>query len=202
MAVSYYVTHPEVRIDPEIPLPHWGLSETGMARAKGFAARDLLPADAVFVSSEEIKAEELAEILAARHGNPIVTRPEFGENDRSATGFLKPEAFEKQVDLLFGHPDKSANGWETANDAQARIVKAVTSALDEFGKDTPLVFVGHGCVGTLLKCAIANRPIGRGEDQREKGHPGGGNLYAFDLAAKRLLCEWTPFEHWKGLNHG
>ena len=199
MPVSHYVTHPEVRIDPETPVPFWSLSATGAARAEAFAARDLLPRDAVFVSSEEIKAEELAEILAARHGNPIVSRPNLGENDRSATGYLTPDAFERHVTQFFAHPDQSANGWETAMAAQARITSAVAAAHTEFGNETPLVFVGHGGVGTLLKCAIANRTIARGEDQRETAHAGGGNLFAFDLAAGRLLCDWTAFETWEGV---
>ena len=199
MTLSFYLTHPEVRIDPDVPVPFWGLSAIGAARAKAFAARDLLPRDAVFVSSEEIKAEELAEILASRHGNPIVTQPELGENDRSATGYLDAEAFERQVDLFFAHPEKSANGWERAIDAQARIVAAVAAAHAEFGTETPLVFVGHGGVGTLLKCHTGNRSIARSEDQGETAHAGGGNLFAFELAPRRLLCDWTAFENWEGL---
>ena len=103
------------------------------------------------------------------------------------------------MDLFFAHPAQSANGWETAEAAQARITKAVSAAYAEFGAETPLVFVGHGGVGTLLKCAIGQRAIARGEDQRETAHPGGGNMFAFDLAAKRLLCDWTSFENWEGV---
>jgi len=198
MAVSYYLTHPEVRINPDVPVPFWGLSEIGQARAEAFARRDLLPANAIFISSEETKAEELAEILAARLGNPIVTRSDLGENDRSSTGFLEPEDFERLVRRFFAHPEQSAEGWETAKAAQARIVGAVDLALAQYGTETPLVFTGHGGVGTLLKCFVAGRPIDQIEDQRLSAHAGGGKLFAFDLAAGRLLCEWTSFENWKG----
>jgi broad specificity phosphatase PhoE len=197
MAVSFYLTHPQVMIDPDVPVPLWGLSELGRARAAAFAARNLLPGDAVLVSSAETKARELADILAAGHGNPVAIRQGFGENDRSSTGFLPPPEFEEQVSLLFDFPDRSANGWETANDAQRRIVGAVMAALAEFGDSKPLVFVGHGCVGTLLKCHVGKRDISRTEDQRERADPGGGNLFAFDLAAGRLLCDWTAFEDWQ-----
>lgn len=64
------------------------------------------------------------------------------------------------------------------------------------------VFAGHGCVGTLLKCHIGGRAIARHEDQRVVAHPGGGNLFAFELAAKRLICEFTPMENWQGLPNG
>ncbi len=198
MAVSYYLTHPEVRINPDVPVPFWGLNEIGQARAEAFARGDLLPTNAIFISSEETKAEELAEILATRHGNPIVTRPDLGENDRSSTGFLPSEAFERLVHRFFAHPEQSIEGWETAKAAQTRIVGAVEQTLAQYGTETPLVFAGHGGVGTLFKCFIAGRPIAQIEDQRVSAHAGGGNLFAFDLAAKRLLCEWTSFENWKG----
>ena len=200
MALSHYITHPEVAIDPDIPVPYWGLREKGVARAKAFAARIPfpLPPNAVFVSSEETKAEELAEILAAPNGNAIVTREDLGENDRSATGFVQPERFEKLADQFFARPDDSIEGWETAQAAQARVLAGVTAALAEFG-NTPLVFVGHGGVGTLLKCALAGRAISREEDQSRRAHGGGGNLYAFDLAAGRLLCDWTAMENWEGI---
>ena len=174
-----------------------GLSDIGKARAEAFAARDLLPENAIFVSSEETKAEELAEILAARHGNPIITRPEFNESDRSAVGFTSTEDFQSRLARFYRYPDQSADGWETAIATQKRIVAAVTVALGEFG-NTPLVFTGHGTIGTLLKCHMGKRAIAQAEDQRLMAHAGGGNLFAFDLAAKRLLCEWTSFENWKG----
>lgn len=201
MVWSVYVTHPQVHIDRDVAVPEWGLSDIGRRRAEAFAGRDLLPRHAVFISSRERKARELAAILGQRHGNRIEARHEFGENDRSSTGFLDPSAFEKQVDLLFGYPDQSANGWETAIDAQSRIVGAVRAALAQFG-ERPLVFVGHGCVGTLLKCHVGGRAIARQEDQREAADPGGGNIFGFDLAAHSLLCDWTAMEIWQGFDHG
>lgn len=202
MGVAYYITHPEITMDPKVPVPQWDLSGTGRERAERFAARALLPADAIFVSSDETKAKTLARILARPHANRIVLCPECGENDRSATGFLPPDVFERQVTAFFAVPDKSADGWERAVDAQARIVAAVEAAIAASAANGPLVFTGHGGVGTLLKCHIAGRKIARAEDQREIAHPGGGNLFAFDLAAGRLLCDWTALEDFRELNHG
>ncbi|MGO7624521.1 histidine phosphatase family protein, partial [Rhizobium ruizarguesonis] len=59
---------------------------------------------------------------------------------------------------------------------------------------SPIAFVGHGGVGTLLKCHRAGSPITRDRDQPG----GGGNLYAFGLAARGLTCDWTPIEDWQG----
>ncbi len=119
--------------------------------------------------------------------------PHFGENDRSSTGFLPPEQFEAAADEFFAHPAQSWNGWETADDAQARIVEAVGHVLIDHQEDRPILFVGHGAVGTLLKCRIAGRAISRTEDQPA----GGGNLFAFRLGERKLLCDWTPVERFE-----
>ncbi len=47
--------------------------------------------------------------------------------------------------------------------------------VDETPATTSLVFCGHGCVGTLLKCHLGGRPIRLEEDQRRMAAPGGGN---------------------------
>jgi broad specificity phosphatase PhoE len=199
MAVCVYITHPQVVIDPAVPMPRWHLDAQGRARATAFAARRLIAPDATLVSSGEAKAQDLSEILAKPWGNRIVVCPESAENDRSATGYLPAEAFETMVDRLFGFPDESAKGWEPARTAQTRIVGAVTTALATYGNQGPLVFVGHGCVGTLLKCHVGDRAIARSEDQRIVADPGGGNIFVFDLAAHRLICDWTAMEDWQGL---
>jgi len=58
------------------------------------------------------------------------------------------------------------------------------------------LLVGHGGVGTQLKCHIADRKIARTEDQPSNG---GGNIFAFDLETKSLLCDWTPMEEFSGI---
>ncbi len=194
MARALYLTHPEVNIDPGIAVPDWGLSAIGRARAEAMAARNLFAPDIVFVSSTERKALELAEILAKPGANRVVSNADFGENDRSATGFLPPEEFEAMANRFFAQPAESIEGWERAIDAQARIVAAVTASAATYA-DVTLVFCGHGGVGTLLKCHVAGRAIARSEDQPG---PGGGNCFAFDLAQKALICEWTLMETWTG----
>lgn len=47
-------------------------------------------------------------------------------------------------------------------------------------------------------CHLAGRPIARLEDQREMAHSGGGNLFVFSLAQRKLVCDWTPMENWTG----
>jgi broad specificity phosphatase PhoE len=191
---ALYVTHPQVAVEPAIAVPQWGLSALGRQRAETFAARRIVPAGALIFSSTETKAMELAELIASVSGSPIHTMQTMAENDRSATGFLPPTLFEATADRFFAEPYASIDGWERAIDAQNRIVAAVTQALDGVPASTPVVFCGHGAVGTLLKCHVARRPIDRREDQSRDGNPGGGNCFSFDLAPPRLGCEWSPME--------
>ena len=65
---------------------------------------------------------EAAEILSAPLGIVPEVRARMGENDRSATGFLPGPDFEAMADRFFAQPDQSAEGWERAVDAQARIM--------------------------------------------------------------------------------
>ncbi|HEY8576576.1 MAG TPA: histidine phosphatase family protein [Devosia sp.] len=191
---ALYVTHPQVQLDPDVPVPQWGLSGEGRGRAEALAARGVVPEGAWIFSSDERKAMELADILAATIGGVVRTDPLMGENDRSATGFLPPAEFEAHADCFFAAPEVSVGGWERAIDAQSRIVRAVAAALGNVPDDVPVVFCGHGAVGTLLKCHVAGRPIHRGEDQRRQAHSGGGNCFSFDLFRKQLGSEWTLME--------
>ncbi|MGV8853401.1 MAG: histidine phosphatase family protein [Devosia sp.] len=191
---ALYVTHPQVAMDANVPVPLWGLSPQGQARAKAFAARGVVPVGAMIFCSRETKAMQLADILAEAAQTLVLSDHLMGENDRSATGFLPAALFEEAADRFFAHPDVSMEGWERAIDAQTRIVDTITTALASVPADTPAVFCGHGAVGTLLKCHVAGRKIARREDQSRHGNRGGGNCFAFDLAPARLGGEWQAME--------
>ncbi|WJH41997.1 phosphoglycerate mutase family protein [Aliirhizobium terrae] len=194
MTFGLYITHPQVRIDPDVPVPQWGLSDLGRERTERAAALGWAKQIGRVISSDETKAIETADILAEAAGVPIEIIEGMHENDRSATGFLPPPEFEAAADWFFANPSESFKGWERAADAQARIVAAVDAILADHDPTVPIAFVGHGGVGTLLKCHLRQIPISRAEDQ--KG--GGGNLYRFTLADQAVSCDWTPIETWQG----
>ncbi len=196
---ALYITHPQVRIDPAVPVPEWGLSDIGAERVREASRLPWAQALRRIVSSAETKAIETARILSDTSGAAIDIIETMHENDRSATGFLPPPEFEKAADWFFAHPQESFHGWERAIDAQARIVNAVRAVLDRHDPQQPIAFVGHGGVGTLLKCHIEGRGISRSKDQPS----GGGNLFRFSitdfsLAAASPTCDWTAMETWQG----
>ena len=189
MSFCIYLTHPEVVIDPKVPVPDWGLSEPGRSRAAKTADLPWAKEIRHVVASGERKAIETADIFATAFGLPVLTVDAMHENDRSATGFLPPDAFERLADAFFANPQRSIQGWEPAADAQNRIVGAVRAFLASVPEDDPVLFAGHGGVGTLLKCHILNTTISRAHDQI-----GGGHWYLFtkqDLAGQSAgVLDW------------
>ncbi len=175
MTWCVYLTHPEVRIDPDRPVPDWGLSELGRERAARAAMLPFAKDIRQVVSSAERKAVETAQVFAARRNVFHRALTFLNENDRSATGFLPPEEFEKTADAFFAEPFVSVRGWERAIDALDRIVNGVKSALRHIPDDDPVLFAGHGGVGTLLMCHLMAAPISRHYDQRR-----GGSWYRFE----------------------
>jgi broad specificity phosphatase PhoE len=188
MTLHLYVSHPEVRIDPMVPVPRWGLSDRGQERMAAFAAQGWIKRFGRVISSDETKAIETADAIAVILGLQTEVRHGLHENDRSATGFLPPPEFEATANLFFAHPLESVRGWERAADAQGRIVAGVGAALAE-APETPTIFCGHGGVGTLLWCHCAGVPISRDHDQK-----GGGHHYLFDLSRRIVLYAWRPLE--------
>ncbi|WP_336033179.1 histidine phosphatase family protein [Geodermatophilus sp. FMUSA9-8] len=180
----HVVTHPEVRVDPAVPVPEWGLSDAGRARLAHLVALPWVPDLTRIVSSAERKARETAAALAEVTGLPVGVDPELGENDRSATGFLPPAEFEATADAFFARPAESVRGWERAVDAQARVVAAAARAAAGAAGDVAVVC--HGGVGTLLLCAVLGVPVDRRWDQ-----PGQGSVWSYDPATGRGAGPWT-----------
>ncbi|OKO68346.1 histidine phosphatase family protein [Bradyrhizobium sp. AS23.2] len=184
-----YLTHPQVQIDPDVPVPQWGLSQIGRARTETVAQAGWLARTTQIISSGERKAIETAEIIAGRLGIIIEIREAMHENDRSATGFLKPAEFEEVADQFFAQPHLSTRGWERAADAQTRIVREAEAVLAR-SRPGDVLFVGHGAVGTLLFCHYAGRPIDRVHDQPA----GGGHVFAFVRDARQVVHAWRKME--------
>ena len=187
----WYLTHPEVRIDPGRPVSDWELSDHGRSRIANLARSGHLPKFVHIVSSGERKAVETAEILARALSVTVEERPAMHENDRSSTGYLPREEFEAMADAFFAEPRKRIRGWESATAAQARIVREVSEVLED--ARGPVLFVGHGAVGTLLWCHLS----GTGIDRRHDQHDGGGCFFAFD-GHSAPASGWRRIEDWTG----
>ena len=187
MSTFRYLSHPRVQIDPAVPVPEWGLSDEGRRQAAAMLHQPWVATIGRLVCSPERKARETAELLAENLGIELEVRDGTGEIDRSATGFVPAERHEQLADRCFALPDESADGWEPAASAQARIVGALADLLVDTGPEVAVV--GHGGVGTLLWCHLAGVSIDRRHDQ-----PGQGHHWAFDRSEQRVLHGWRPLD--------
>ena len=177
------MSHPEVVIDPAVPVPRWHLAPEGVARMRRYA--DTLPRPDAVWASTECKAIEAAGVLAGRHGVGVRVHAGLDENDRSSTGYLPPEAFQAAADAFFARPEESFQGWERAVDAQARVVAAWREIVAESrgAAGGEIVIVGHEGTGTLLLCALAGLGIDRRHDA-----PGQGCWWGWQAGA--LTAGW------------
>jgi broad specificity phosphatase PhoE len=184
-----YLTHPQVKIDPAVPVPSWGLSVVGRTRTETLANTGCLSGTTQIISSGEQKAIETAEIIGRKLSVTVEVREAMHENDRSATGFLPQDEFEAVADQFFAQPIVSIQGWERAIDAQRRIVREVEHVLAR-DRTGDVLLVGHGAVGTLLFCHYSGFAIDRTHDQPG----GGGHYFAFVKDGRRALHPWRRME--------
>lgn len=189
-AIARYLTHPQVNIDPNVDVEKWSLNEHGLARIAALAESDALHATRAIISSTETKAIETGLPIAKSLDIELSVHDNMHENDRRATGFLVPNEFEQAANQFFANPTSSYKGWETAANAQQRIVKAVDLALQQ-PPEGDVLFVGHGGVGTLLMCYLLDVAIDREMDQMA----GGGQYFEFEIQSRRVMTRWMPLEH-------
>ena len=187
MAVVYYFTHTQIRVDPAIPVRDWRLSDEGRARILRVTGAAWMARVTRIVASSENRIIEAAGLFANRRGLPVDVNPRFDDSDRPLTEFLSVAELNKTVDDFFANPGSCARpGWQTAADAQRRIVAAVDDDLTTHTDNGDVLIVGYGRVGTLLLCHLAGLPISREHFQPTTG----GNLFAFDRATRKVQFRW------------
>lgn len=184
MARVIYICHPEVVIDPKVPVPEWGLSPAGFSTMPRLLP--VLPVSdlASVWSPTEQKACDGARVIAERFEVPHFENSDLAENDRSATGYLEQSDFDIAVEAFFGAPETSYRGWETARDARDRIVAAVDAMCAE-APDGDIALVAHGGVGALLNGAVKDAPI-----SRATASYGYGSWFVFDRESRALITDW------------
>ena len=192
MRIVYFITHPDVLINPAIPVPNWPLSPRGRERMTRALASPWIGGIGAIWCSTERKAREGADIFAAHLKLPVHERADLGENDRSATGYLPREEFEAAANRFFAHPTQSIRGWETASDARDRIAGAIDHILSVSAQSAgDIAIVAHGGVGTLLLCHLREDAISRAHDQPPNN---GGNYFAFDAITRRVRHGWRQID--------
>ena len=191
MKTVYVITHPEVVIDPNAPVPRWPLSELGRKRMTRLVDASWLQHVTAVYSSDEQKAVDGAKILADHLSLPVIEFDGLEEVDRSSTGYMPEKEHDRNGRMLFLYPEESIDGWERAVDAQKRMVDAVTKLIKGDQTTGDLVIVTHGAVGSFLNSHLKNRPINLDDTP---GIPGGGGIFAFDAKSKTILYDWLNID--------
>lgn len=186
MAVLRYLSHPQVAIDPAVPVPDWPLSDLGRARVQALAGAPWLADTRAIVSSDEVKARETAALIGAMLGLTPGIDPALNEIDRSSTGYLPHDQHEAMADAFFANPDRSVQGWEPASQVQARGLAAIRDHVARH-RGGDLLIVGHGGIGTLSWCALAGQDFRNRPDQAA----GGGSVWA------AILPDLIPIHGWQ-----
>ncbi|MFT7649139.1 MAG: broad specificity phosphatase PhoE [Candidatus Poriferisodalaceae bacterium] len=191
MSVLRYISHPAVNIDPDVPVPDWGLSPEGQLQAEAMLEQPWVASITRIISSSERKALEAAEVLANYLELEVEIRPETGETDRSSTGYVSDKRHEALADQFFASPTESAEGWETALDAQLRMVDALRDLIRRPPRNETrlgdVAVIGHGGVGTLLMTHLAGL-----ETSREHDQPGAGHYWSLNRRTGDVLHHWLP----------
>lgn len=181
-----FATHPDVVMDPQAPVPDWGLSPLGSARIAAFAASDATANVGAVWSSPERKAREAAAMVSAALDLDVVLENDLAEIDRSATGYVEGPRYAEITEQFFAVPEASAAGWERAVDAQARVlgalarIEAATADLE-----TDVLILAHGAVGALTLADRLGEPIAQTLDQ-----PRQGCWFVYDRGDRRVLHRW------------
>jgi broad specificity phosphatase PhoE len=179
------IKHAAPEVVPDLPSEKWRLSEKGRASCTPLAELVRPHGPKVIVSSTEPKAAETAELVAAQLGIPHSTARDLHEHDRSNVPHMRSSEFISAVELFFRKPDELVLGRETAQQAEVRFTRAVTSVVNQHtGQD--LAIVAHGTVIALLLARHSDRTAF--QLWRELGLPSLAVMDLPGLTLKHLVC--------------
>lgn len=187
MRLVYFITHPDVVIDPEIPVPRWPLSERGRERMKTLLAKPWINSLGSIYCSTEQKAIDGAAILTEHLSLGYEMVQGLDEIDRSSTGYLPHAEHATTAASFFADPERSIRGWETARNAQQRIIDTVEGLFEKDSGSKNIALVSHGAVGVLYLCRLKQCPISAAEGPAGAN---GGSYYCFEATSKALVHGW------------
>lgn len=139
------VRHSISKIEPEIPPHHWGLTEQGKALCLLLADKLSIHQPELIITSEETKARQTGELIAATLKIPCQTGKDIHEHRRQGGKIATREEFVSLVSDLFAQPDRLVFGLETGTEALARFSSALEKVMEDNPQDC-LAVISHGTV--------------------------------------------------------
>jgi broad specificity phosphatase PhoE len=144
------VRHSTVVVDPAVPAPQWRLSADGRIRCHQLAEQIGAYSPTRFVTSDEVKAVETGQLMAAHLKLPCTTAPNLHEQNRHGLPyFADKDEWATVVAQFFARPEQPVLGEETAGQARLRLEQAVDHLRQQYPDDR-LALVTHGRILTAF----------------------------------------------------
>lgn len=153
------IRHSKTIVEPQKSIVLWGLSETGIEKAKTLSNHVIIKDIQVLYTSLQTKALETAVYLAKPNAIPIRTNNDFTEITSFTKRFItKEQGYEQEVhDFYHDKIERIAEG-ETHKEAVERFNKALENVVNEEAKNNieTIGIVSHGNVLSYFTAQYAN----------------------------------------------
>ena len=149
MAHLILIRHSLPEFLPHVPAAEWHLSQEGHLRCIPLAIQLAHFQTEAMWCSQEPKALETGQILAARQNIACETLPGFEEHHRRTFHYPGLEDFETVLSHFFSQPQELIFGEETAEQALIRFSTATAGLVSSYAGRN-LQVVTHGTVMTLF----------------------------------------------------
>ncbi len=183
----YFITHPDVVIDPKKYKSFWELSAEGIGAAKRVAIKSFWKDINNIYTSTEIKTIQTAEIINKKHKIPYESTNCLNEFESKSTGFLPIEEFIDAMKSFYEKPAESFRGWERLIDAEYRVLNCIKK-ITRMPENSSIAIIGHGATGTLLKCFYKGVTPSWEEDPKQTGC-----YFIADIENKKLIQDWKKY---------
>ena len=179
------IKHAAPLVIPGTPPEQWKLSDKGRESCAALADALREHAPAVFVSSDEPKAQETAQILASRLNVPAETAEDLHEHDRTNVPHMRSGEFISHMEVFFRKRDERVLGRETAREAEDRFSSAIDAVVAKH-RDGNVAVVSHGTVIALFLASHGGKkPF---ELWREMGLPSFAALSLPDMRVESVVA--------------
>lgn len=139
----YFLRHAEAKIDSNITISNWSLSDKGEKQAQQRTEEGIFDEVEIIFSSNEKKAYQTAQPIAKKLGISITQVSELDELNRDKGNFLSSSDYEKSIEYCLKHKTESVNNWETSQHALGRFEKKINEINRQY-KNKKILIVGHG----------------------------------------------------------
>lgn len=153
------IRHSKSLVNPNIPIPTWGLSEEGVELAKKLNRIPQIQTLDMVYSSLQPKALETAILATKNTGIPIKTDDRLTESTSFTNKFVTPEELEQNTKKYYSDKHLSFNNGETSDEALKRFMAAISDITKEETDKKNVGIVSHGNILTTFASQFVDRDV-------------------------------------------